>query len=184
MVAYPTETFYGLGVDATREDALDQLVKLKGREPDKPFPVLVASKKQLSEYISTIPKNVESLMERYWPGPLTLILPCGSLPSLLSNARGGVGFRISSHAIARELPELLGKPITSTSANRAGEPPAGSLASVRQQFRNEKNLYLLGGGSTSGSLPSTVLDFTERPPRIVREGAIPEGSLKPYLSIT
>ncbi len=172
-MAYPTETFYGLGVDAHNETALLKLQEMKGREGAKPFPVLLPDLAALSRYSVAVPPLARTLMQRYWPGPLTIVLEARNLPALLMNERGGVGFRISAHPLARELVREFGRCVTTTSANLAKQKPARSAEEVREMFSRQE-VFCLDGGTTPGEEPSTVVEFTcDANPRLLREGAIP-----------
>jgi len=169
VVAFPTETYYGLGVRALDSQAVDRLVRLKGRDDDKPFPVIVANRAMLDR-IARVPAEAEPLVERYWPGPLTLVLPAATvLPPAVSSRTGEVGVRISAHPLAQALVEMLDDPVTATSANRAGEPPARSVAQVHRDFAGTP---VLDGGETAGGLPSTVVRFDRGRPVILRQGAL------------
>jgi L-threonylcarbamoyladenylate synthase len=173
IVAYPTETFYGLGADARNEEALARLAGLKGRPESKPFPLLVTGREQILPFVGEIPETAERLIARFWPGPLTLVLPARGLPASLSNAEGGVGFRASAHPVAAALVAAFGAPITTTSANRTGEPPVGSPDLVAEAFAGD-DLLLLDGGIVPGGLPSTVAAFgTGGDPVCLREGKLP-----------
>ena len=169
VVAFPTETYYGLGVPALDAAAVDRLVRMKARDPDKPIPVLVADRTML-ERIARVPPEAEPWIQRYWPGPLTLVLPAAAgLPPPLCSAAGEIGVRISSHPLARELVERLGAPITATSANRAGEPPARTAAQVRAAFSDR---LVLDGGETAGGPPSTVVRIYQGRAIVLRQGAV------------
>ncbi len=127
VVAFPTETLYGLGVDALSSGALQALRQIKaGRGQLQPFPVLISDLEMLQKYlVPEIPARARGLMAKYWPGPLTLVLPgLPSLPPPLINDRGGVGVRVPGDPVARELVRQIGRPITATSANFSGQPPA------------------------------------------------------------
>jgi L-threonylcarbamoyladenylate synthase len=151
-VAFPTESSWGLGVDARSADALERLFALKGREAGKPPPVLVSSEEMLPMLVARVPPRARALMARFWPGPLTLVLPArADLPAALV-LDGGVGVRRSPHALADALVAAFGAPVTATSANRAGAPPAMHAAEVRAVF---PHVHLLDGDA-GGAAPSTV----------------------------
>jgi L-threonylcarbamoyladenylate synthase len=182
IVAYPTETFYGLGVDALNEDALEDLQELKGRDPLSPFPVLLPSLFHLQRHVRMIPDQARMLAGRYWPGPLTLVLKATGLPKSLLGPTGGVGFRVSSHPVAAELLTRFDRPVTSTSANRAGKKPSSSVEQVRDYFV-DRDILTLDAGNTPGGKPSTVLDFSSGSEfRVIREGAIPVAEIRAELS--
>lgn len=170
LVAIPTETFYGLGVNPFDARALDRLRAVKGREDAKPILVLVASINDLSAFVEDVPPAASLLIEGFWPGPLTILFPArASLPHALTAGTGLVGLRVSS---CRPLCELLTRvgPLTGTSANRAGAAPARTAEAVQQAFGDAVDL-ILDAGPTPGGLPSTVVD-AHHSLRIVREGAI------------
>jgi L-threonylcarbamoyladenylate synthase len=174
LVAIPTETFYGLGVNPFDARAVDRLRAVKGREDAKPILVLVASINDLSAFVEQVPPAASLLIEGFWPGPLTILFPArASLPHALTAGTGLVGMRVSS---CRPLCELLTRvgPLTGTSANRAGAAPARTAEAVQQALGDAVDL-ILDAGPTPGGLPSTVVD-AHHSLRIVREGAI-EGSL-------
>ncbi|NDY42848.1 threonylcarbamoyl-AMP synthase [Dissulfurirhabdus thermomarina] len=180
VVAYPTETTYGLGARLDRPAALDRVFRLKRRPLDKPLLVLVASRADLERLVVEIPPAAEDLMHRFWPGPLTLLLPArADLPRAVTADTGKVGVRISSHPVAAALAAAAGVPVTATSANRSGEPPALTAGEVVERFgvEGETLAYVLDGGRTPGGLPSTIVDVGPGGPRLVRPGAVPEGEL-------
>jgi L-threonylcarbamoyladenylate synthase len=170
LVAIPTETFYGLGVNPFDARAVDRLRAVKGREDAKPILVLVASINDLSAFVEDVPPAASLLIEGFWPGPLTILFPArASLPHALTAGTGLVGLRVSS---CRPLCKLLTRvgPLTGTSANRAGAAPARTAEAVQQAFGDAVDL-ILDAGPTPGGLPSTVVD-AHHSLRIVREGAI------------
>ena len=170
LVAIPTETFYGLGVNPFDARALDRLRAVKGREDAKPILVLVASINDLSAFVEHVPPAASLLIEGFWPGPLTILFPArASLPHALTAGTGLVGMRVSS---CRPLCELLARvgPLTGTSANRAGAAPARTAEAVQQALGDAVDL-ILDVGPTPGGLPSTVV-AVHHSLRIVREGAL------------
>ena len=177
VVAYPTETLYGLGVDAADASAVRRLRALKGRDEGKPILVLVDGLTMLESIAGPIPDAAKACVERFWPGPLSIVLPADSrLPRELTAGTGTIGVRVSSHPVARLLPALLGSPITSTSANPTGSPGAASAEAVAEAFGSGVDLILDTGTAVSPT-PSTVIDFTSTEPRILREGAVPREAL-------
>lgn len=182
LLAYPTETVYGLG-SAPTEAALDALARLKGRPPKKPFLLLVSSEKMPEEWGLVYSRAASALAAAFWPGPLTLILKGGEgrLPDRLRGAEGGIGVRYTSHRAIRRLIEACGIPLTSTSANRPGSPPAAGAGGIVPLFRDAVeagDLLVLDGGVLGNVPPSTIVDCTEALPRMVREGAIPRDELR------
>ena len=169
IIAYPTETFYGLGVDALDELALARLRALKGRD-GKAISVLVDGPAMLDSVCSVVPPLAAALMRRYWPGALTIALPAQSgLPSALVDD-GFIAVRQSSHPTAQALVAGLGRPLTTTSANRAGEPPATTDEAVEEIFAGR--CRILHGGTTAGGAPSTLVRVRGSKLEILRRGAI------------
>lgn len=180
LIAYPTETVYGLGC-ALRAHALAALAGMKRRAAGKPFLLLIEAGDAITGVHWTPAARV--LAERFWPGPLTLALRAepGAFPPEVLSATGAVAIRASSHAAPHALVRALGEPITSTSANAPGEPAALEPGAVERAFASlgpeHANVWLLDGGQLPPSPPSTVVDCTADTPRIVREGAIPRDEL-------
>ena len=183
IVAYPTETFYGLGTDALSSPAVENLFILKGREPGKPIPVLVSDREMLEKIAVRIGRRAEILIQNFWPGPLTLIFPARkTLPANLTAGTGKIGARISSHPVALQICRRFGGPITTTSANPEGQAPSRSAVQVRRYFPAVLDL-ILEAGRLSGKKGSTVLDLTCHPAVLVREGEIPREELEVFLPI-
>jgi L-threonylcarbamoyladenylate synthase len=177
VIAVPTETFFGLAVNPYQEGALERLFALKARPWGKPVLVLVADPKMLQKLAEEVPAPALLLMEKFWPGPLTIIFPSQPhLPRLLTGGTGTIGVRQPRQALTCRLIAALGRPITGTSANRAGRPPLVRAAEVAREFGGEVDL-ILDAGPCPGGLPSTIVDVTCFPPRLVRAGAIPTAAL-------
>jgi L-threonylcarbamoyladenylate synthase len=182
VLAYPTETVYGFG-GAVDAEAVEQLVQMKGRPPGKPFLLLVASSEMVTRLDLRLTGYAAQLAARHWPGPLTLVLPGGErrIPNRLRGPEGGVAVRWTSHPGISRLLEAYGDPITSTSANRPGAPPAMSAMEVVEQWNDEiakGRLMVLDGGRLTESPPSTVVDCTGARPRVIRPGAISAATLR------
>ena len=176
VVVYPTETLYGLGVDATDEQALGRLVDLKGREEGKPISVLVGDRAMLDTVAADVPAAAERLMRRFWPGPLTIAVPARPGVSRRLTAGGGtIGVRCSSHPLAAALVAGLGRPLTTPSANPAGAPPPRTLAEARRYFGDAIDAWV-DGGVLPGGVGSTVVDASNAI-EIIREGAIPAAEI-------
>jgi L-threonylcarbamoyladenylate synthase len=175
VVAFPTESTYGLAVDARSPSALERLFALKRREPGKPPPLLVADRAMVDTLAALVPARAERLMADFWPGPLTLILPArAALPAAVTSA-AGVGMRRSPHPMAQALCAGFGGAITASSANRSGEPPATDAAEVRAVF---STIEILDGGATPGGPPSTVVIVDEAGRlTVLRAGALDPGAL-------
>jgi L-threonylcarbamoyladenylate synthase len=177
IMAVPTETFYGLAVNPFQEEALDRLFALKARAPEKPVLLLVSGQEMLNQVAREVPGLARRLMEKFWPGPLTIIFPClPHLPRLLTAGTGTIGVRHPRQAITCRLISELGHPITGTSANRTGRPPLTQAAEVAGEFGAGVDL-ILDAGPCPGGLPSTIIDAASSPPRLVRAGAITRAEL-------
>jgi L-threonylcarbamoyladenylate synthase len=177
-VVFPTETFYGVAVDAMNPRALDRLFELKERDADKPVALIAADLEMVERVVAEIPPAAARLARQFWPGPLTMVLRArAGLSDALINREGGVGIRISPNPIALELVRLLGSPLTATSANLAGEPPARTLRDAWSAFGNRIAAYL-DGGALDAPLPSTVIAFHNEEIQVLRAGAIAESRLR------
>ena len=176
IVVYPTETVYGLGADAYNTRALDRLLTLKVREPGKPISVLVSDVGMLGGLVRDIPLRAATLMRRFWPGPLTIVL--GARPgvsSVLTGEDDGIGVRVSSHPTATALVRALGRPITTPSANPAGQRPPATVDEARGYFGTRVDGYV-DGGCLRGEPASTVIDVRGEW-KIIREGAVSRATL-------
>jgi len=172
VVAYPTETVYGLGALAFHREAIACVYRLKHRARHQPLSILIEDPTQLEPLVRAITPGARSLMARFWPGPLTLLFPAADhLPEILTAGSGKVGVRISAHPAARELVAAVGAPITATSANRSGAPICRTSEEVLKQLGEELAL-ILDGGLTPDSKGSTIADVAVEPPVILRVGAI------------
>jgi L-threonylcarbamoyladenylate synthase len=177
IVAVPTETFFALAVNPFQEEALVRLFALKDRSPEKPVLVLVDGPAMLPRVVREIPEVAHRLMARFWPGPLTIILPSlPNLPRQLTGGTGTIGVRQPRQSLTCRLITELGHPITGTSANRAGHRPCVRAQEVAREFGPALGL-ILDAGPCPGGLPSTIVDVTGSTPRLVRAGAIPAAEL-------
>ena len=178
LVAYPTESFYGLAVDATNEEAIERLFLVKKRRPGRPVLILIPSIESLAQYAARIPSIADQLIVAFWPGGLTLVFEAGTMVSpLLTGGTGKIGIRLSSHPVATALTRAIGVPISGTSANISGEPACRNAQEVLSCLGEMVNL-ILDGGETTGKIGSTVLDVTVHPPRILREGMVAKEQLE------
>jgi L-threonylcarbamoyladenylate synthase len=178
VIAFPTETLYGLGADALNPAAVEKVFQLKGRDPANPIPVLIADSAMLSNLVSDVPPLAELLIARFWPGPLTVVLPARSdIPRPLVNAADGVGVRISSQPIAGELVRDLGHPLTATSANPSGKPAARIVQEAKGYFSGQIDIFVDGGRLTSKT-GSTVVEIDGDRIKIIREGEIVRSKLE------
>lgn len=183
IIAYPTETFYGLGADAENERALARVFLIKGRDALKPLPVLIGSEEELTGLAKEVPETARLLIRKFWPGALTLVFNAAPrIPSRLTGGTGKIGIRISSHPLARLLAKNITRPLTATSANLSGEPACTQAAEVIRCLGDRIDA-VIDGGETAGGLGSTVLDVTVDPPLLLREGAIPFALLQKELII-
>ncbi len=172
VVAFPTETFYGLAALVTHRKAIERVYLLKQRPAHKSLSILITDLAELQDWVQTVPAEAYHLMARFWPGPLTLVFAAAEhLPANLTAGTGKVGVRISSHPVAQALVQAVGAPITATSANRSGAPSCRSTADVLTQLGPDL-AAILDAGLTPGGKVSTIADVTTRPPEILRIGAI------------
>ncbi len=172
LVAFPTETFYGLGACALDRGAVRGVFAVKGRPGSQPLLVLVDDEAAV-ERIAEVGAPARALMSRHWPGPLTLVLRARPVvPVEVTAGSGTVGVRVPGHAVARGLARALGRPVTAPSANPTGAAPPSTAAEVLRYFDGQISM-ILDAGPTPGGPPSTVLDATVDPPRVLREGAVP-----------
>ncbi len=186
MVAHPTETTYGLGTQLTAA-AIARVAALKGRPPNQPCVVLVGNAAMVETLELDFNERARTLCEAYWPGPLTLIvnsrLP--DLPTGMRNADGAVALRWTSHPGMQMLLSQLNQPITSTSANLSGDPPATDVATLEQHFDapiRDGTLLVLDAGPLPPQPPSSIVDCTCSTPRLVREGGVTLGDLRRVVS--
>ncbi len=182
VVAVPTESFYGLAVHALNEKAIERLFTVKGRREDNPVLILIAFREALGSYVKEVPSRARRLIDRFWPGGLTMVfLADPVLPASLTAGMGKIGVRLSSHPVPRELARAVGAPITGTSANRSGQPSCSTAAEVMEAVGKDIDL-ILDGGTTPGRKGSTVLDVTVDPAVVLREGMVSREDLEPFLT--
>lgn len=180
LVAFPTETVYGLGADARSSSAVADIFEAKGRPSDNPLIVHIAHSKQLEELVLPYPQLAEKLMERFWPGPLTIVLPVrpGALSPLVTANLPTVGVRIPDHSVALQLLAQSGCPVAAPSANLSGRP-SPTLASHVMEDLNGRIAGIIDGGATGVGLESTVVELEgEQAIRILRPGGVTEEALR------
>ena len=178
VLALPTETFYALAVNPFDPAALARLFALKARPAAKPVLVLIAGPEMLFQVVREVPAAALPLMAAFWPGPLTLILPARlDLPPLLTGGTGTIGLRQPRQDLVCRLMAALGLPLTGTSANRSGQEPLTTAAAVARELGGEVDL-ILDAGPCPGGLPSTIVDVTVSPPRLVRAGALATSAIQ------
>lgn len=172
IIAYPTETFYGLGVKFDMEDSLKRLYEIKQRPKEKAMPLIIGNKGLLSIIAASVNNTAISLMDRFWPGPLTLIFHAReNLSEFITAGTHTVAVRIPGESFALHLARFASFPITATSANLSGQPPAQDVETVLGYFGDTIDL-LVDSGPASDGLPSTIVDITSEKIKILRDGAI------------
>ncbi|MDO8281546.1 MAG: L-threonylcarbamoyladenylate synthase [Thermodesulfovibrionia bacterium] len=172
IVAYPTESYYALGVMASDEAALKKLYEIKMRPIQKALPVIVGSEDTLKTIVISIPEAARMLMEKFWPGPLTLIFEAkAGLPELLTAGLGKVAVRLPGEGFALSMAKAAGFPITATSANLSSMPPARYPDEVIKYFGHSIEL-MIDAGETPGGKPSTIVNVTVEPYKLLREGRV------------
>ena len=181
LLAVPTETVYGVAASAEDAAAVRRIFDLRKRDHGKPVSILVTGMDMAERYCRDIPPAAYRLAERYWPGPLTLVLTDGgAVPSVVTAGAGTLGVRCPDHPVTRALIEKAGVPLAAPSANPAGEEPAKTVQEVLDYFDGQIQAVLDGGPCDLG-VASTVLDLTEEEPRVLREGGIPAAELLAFL---
>ena len=181
VIGIPTDTVYGIAANALDEDAVDRVFTLKGREDTSPIPVLIGEVADLFKYGTHVTDEAVALAEAFWPGQLTIVVSKSDLiPSVVSGGLDTVGLRIADHHVPRRLISDLGAPITATSANISGTEALNSAVSVAEQLGDRLDL-VFDGGQLAPSRPSTVIDVTSGPPKILREGAVPAAAIERVL---
>jgi len=172
VIAFPTDTVYGVGASGFNERAIEQLYVVKQRERDKAIPYLLANAHSLELVARATPVAAQQLAAKFWPGALTLIVPAlPRVPKILTGGGDCVAVRVPNHPTTRALIDSLGAPLAATSANLSGGPDPATAAQVLAQLNGRLPL-ILDGGATRGNVPSTVVDVTCDPPRVLRVGVI------------
>ena len=176
LVVYPTETFYAIGADPFSSAALRRLFGVKQRDADRPVALIAADTAMAFSIAREVPLDARRLAESFWPGPLTLVLPARNnvAPELIGP--DGVGVRVSPHPVARALSAGLARPITATSANLSGDPPASTLDLAQTSLAEKVKVYLEGGKLTA-SAPSTLIAVSASGWKMLREGAISKNQI-------
>jgi L-threonylcarbamoyladenylate synthase len=172
LVALPTDTLYGLAADPFSADAIARVFAVKGRSAERALPLIASETSQVAEHLSRLSDTAQQLVDRFWPGPLTLLVPAPA--ALARDATGGtgkVGVRVPADVVARAICAEAGRPITATSANISGEPATPDPDEVERSLGDHLDL-LIDTGRTHGGSPSTIVDVTGVEPVLVRAGAI------------
>ncbi len=172
LVVFPTSSFYGLGASAFHAETVDKVFRAKKRDPQNPVLILIASLAELDPLVRSVPKPATQLMEALWPGSLTLVFQAADLlPSNLTGYTGKIGIRLASHPVASALVTAMGGPITGTSANLSGKSSCTAVAEIDRYIKDQVDL-VLDAGKLAGGKGSSVVDVTQDPPKILREGAV------------
>lgn len=182
VIAYPTETVYGLGADPFNPSAFNRIFALKGRESEKGLILLIRGRRDLDALVEDISRAAEVLMEAFWPGPLTLVFPASPhLPNHLLGSTSTIALRISDAPVASSLLQYVGGTLTSTSANRSGRPPARNAREALDDLGSDVDL-ILDGGTARDPRPSTLVDVSVPQPQILRPGRIAESEISKVLT--
>ncbi|MBS3757557.1 MAG: threonylcarbamoyl-AMP synthase [Desulfobacterales bacterium] len=172
LVAFPTQSLYGIGADIYQPDSVSRVFHAKRRPKDKPISVLVGSESRLSDLASDVPEPAYRLMKRFWPGGLTIVFAAHpSVPSALTGNTGKIGVRLPAHPVAVALLDALDHPMTGTSANLSGHPGCSQISALALEVMSEMAI-ILDAGPLIGGAGSTVVDVTKRPPKVLREGGV------------
>ena len=183
VIAFPTDTFYGLGADPLNPNALSKIFEIKQRPADKPLLVLIHSLKQLADFSIEVNDNARKLMEHFWPGPLTLIFKAApGLPDVLTAGTGTIGIRLPDHPFTCKFLETLDRPLTAPSANISGASEPLSAQEVNKELGDKLSL-IVDGGSAPGGKPSTIINTTTYPPTLIREGGLSRSDIESVLPI-
>jgi L-threonylcarbamoyladenylate synthase len=183
LVAFPTDTLYALGANALDPSAIDRVLTVKGRHHGKPLSVLVPSVEAAADLTADLPDVVRSLMQAFWPGALTVVVKASpKIPSILRGGAGTVGLRMPAGSVAKALLVAFAGPIIGTSANKSGGADPSDARTVQKAIGGQIDLILDGGRMVLG-VPSTVIDCTTQPARILREGAIPRSTLQDKIAL-
>lgn len=181
LVAFPTDTVYGLGALVWNESSVAQIYWAKERPAEKAIPVLLAGLDQVGLLAEQAPDAVKLLAGRFWPGPLTMVIPCGAhVPAIVTAGTRTVAVRVPDHPVALHLFALAGQPMAVTSANRSGHASLLTAQQVMEQLAGRIDA-VVDGGVCPGGVPSTVLDLTAAPARILRQGPVTAQQLQPLL---
>ena len=183
LIAFRTDTFYGVGADPLNASAVGKIKTLKGRDEGKPILLLIADLADAEALLTSQPKAFEVLSRAIWPGPLTIVVPAAdSLPHELTAGTGTVGVRLPGSKEVRELVRECGGRLTATSANPSGSEAAKSAADVSEYFATGLDL-IVDGGEVTATQPSTIIDVTGSVPRLLREGAVSRNEIEGALGV-
>jgi L-threonylcarbamoyladenylate synthase len=183
IIAYPTETFYGLGADATNQKAIEKIFAVKGRDFKNPVSLIIGQTEDIYPLVQNISESAKKLMAAFWPGALTIVFQASNkISPLLTAGSGKIGLRVSSHPIAIGIVQKLKRPLTATSANLSGAPECTRASEVAKQI-GDKIDAIIDLGDTPGTAGSTIIDVTCDPPVILRKGTINRETIGKYIDI-
>jgi len=181
LVVFPTRALYGIGADIYQPDAVSRVFTVKRRTSDKPISVLIRSESQLNDLAAEIPDTARRLMDRFWPGLITLVFTAQpAVPSALTGNFGKIGIRMPAHPVAATLLAQLSHPITGTSANLSGQPGCAQISGLAAEIGKEMAM-ILDAGPLAGGAGSTVVDVTTAPLIVLREGTVSETDIRSCL---
>lgn len=181
VVAFPTDTVYGIGADPLREEAVEALYRAKGRPGEKAIPLLLSDALQMEGVVRDVPPAARALARCFWPGALSMVLPAREeVPAIVRAGGDTLALRMPDHPVALRLIAAFGRPLAVTSANRSGQPSPATAEEVLVQLGGRIPL-VVDGGRCPGGEPSTVLDLTTHPPRILRPGPVTWGDVQTCL---
>ena len=181
IVAFPTDTYYGLGANIFDEDAVERVIRAKGRAPTSPLPVLLADAGDVGKVCVDPPSEMENLAEAFWPGALTIVVPAvDGIAYGVTLGKGTVGVRVPDHEIPRSIASKLGYALTGTSANYSGNGPHKTAAAVKDDVGDDVD-YIVPGECGNHTAASTVVNLCGKSPVVLREGAISLAELAPFL---
>ncbi len=182
VIAFPTDTFYGLGVDPFNAPAVEKLFRLKHRPPAHPILVLIHNESQLELFTEAINDCARKLIRQFWPGPLTIIFKArATVPDVLTAGTGTIGVRLPGSAFTRQLLQGIGHPLTATSANLSGGDNPSTLGDIPEALASQLD-YLVDAGPAKETAPSTIVDPETSPPKILREGVISKEAIESLFS--
>lgn len=175
IIVYPTDTVYGVGASLERPEQIRRIFKIKGRTLRKPMALLVSRRELVEEYVTDVTGEAKRLMEEFWPGPMTLVLPVknDSVPEVVNGGGDSIGVRLPAHTDAIRILDACGGVLATTSANTSQDEDAITFGMARSYFEGKVEIMIDGGSSPIG-IPSSVVSCTEDSVSVLREGGIPE----------
>ncbi len=184
VIAFPTDTVYGIAVDVFNDLAVEKIFEIKGRNTNKPLQVLIAKKDDLNSIVKGFTKVLDILISEFWPGPLTIVVPArADFPMRVRCGLENVGIRMPSNPIAMKIISAFGSPIAASSANISGMPDPKDAEDVIKNLGDKVDL-IIDGGQTTDNIPSTVIDISVDPPIILRQGKLSESDINRILNLS